>query len=270
MNAKVMKITPEIAKEMLEKNTNNRNISLKRVDMYADDMKRGEWQSNGEAICFNESGVLANGQHRLMAVVKSGCTVEMVVIFGVKDDVTLYDRGRNRSVSDAMTFSGMYATKLTCAMARLYLFSNQKSKANAFSEGRIREFHIKHKESISAVIGILGKGNGVKTNGRVNVKTGYFAAALLNAYEAGVPKEVLMRFVEIVKTGFYDRGSESAAVVIRNDILSENLTSRSIGSAEMSMYSVENAIRDFATGYRRKKTYRNTNTRVYGEENKDE
>lgn len=107
MRTKVMDITPDIAKEMLERNLNNRSVSPSRVDMYADDMARGEWQANGEAICFNESGNLINGQHRLMAVVirndiisgltkgrsladseKNSCMVENAI----KDFVTGYKR----------------------------------------------------------------------------------------------------------------------------------------------------------------------------------
>ena len=41
MNTKLMKITPEIAKEMLERNTKNRKVSMIRVLVYADDMARG-------------------------------------------------------------------------------------------------------------------------------------------------------------------------------------------------------------------------------------
>jgi len=41
MKTELMKITPEIAKEMLERNTHNRKISMVRVNVYADDMARG-------------------------------------------------------------------------------------------------------------------------------------------------------------------------------------------------------------------------------------
>jgi len=41
MKTELMKITPEIAKEMLERNTHNRKISMVRVNVYADDMAMG-------------------------------------------------------------------------------------------------------------------------------------------------------------------------------------------------------------------------------------
>ena len=41
MKTELMKITPEIAKEMLERNTSNRKVSMVRVNVYADDMARG-------------------------------------------------------------------------------------------------------------------------------------------------------------------------------------------------------------------------------------
>ena len=259
MNTKLMKITPEIAKEMLERNTKNRKVSMIRVLVYADDMARGGWQVNGEAICFNKSGQLINGQHRLMAIVKSGCTVEMVVVTGIEDDVTIYDRGRNRSASDALTLSGMYSTSYTVAIARLYLYENGGAKQSFYSESKIKQFHIDHAESLREVIDeIVGK----STKG-VNTRTAYFMTAILKAYENGVPKNTLKKFVQIVRTGFYEGENQSAAVIIRNDIISGALHGRSIAQSEQSSYMVENAIKDFAAGYVRKKTYKNTTTRVY-------
>lgn len=259
MKTELMKITPEIAKGMLESNTKNRKVSMVRVNLYADDMSRGGWQTNGEPICFNKSGQLINGQHRLMAVVKSGCTVDMVVVFDVDNDVTLYDRGRTRSASDAIALSGIYSTSKTASMARLYLYENTKNKAASYAESRIRDFHIEHADGIKKAIEIVGKN---KKKG-INSRTAYFMTAIMNAYECGVPEDTLNRFCKIVNTGFYESESEVAAVIIRNDMISGVMRGWTIADAARNSCMVENAIKDFAAGYLRKKTYKNSTARVY-------
>lgn len=69
ITAKVETITPDIAKTMLGENVNNRRISHDNVNMFAREMRNGEWRFNGEAIKFSKDGRLLDGQHRLLAVI---------------------------------------------------------------------------------------------------------------------------------------------------------------------------------------------------------
>lgn len=95
----VERITPEMAQTILNNHNNgNRNISDVTVRTYANAMRLGEWVLNGEPICFDTEGNLVNGQHRLAAIVKSGCTIEMFVCRGVSSkSFTTYDCGRART-----------------------------------------------------------------------------------------------------------------------------------------------------------------------------
>lgn len=101
----VVRMTPYMAREILKNNTNNRNVKRERVNLYASDMEKGRWQLNGESIVIDANGNLKDGQHRLMAVVKSQCTVPMIVVSGVDTDCNIYDRGSGRSVKDIMTIT---------------------------------------------------------------------------------------------------------------------------------------------------------------------
>ena len=57
IHAEMEIITPQIASEYLAKNTNNyRVLSKSKVDVYAEDMRNGNWQENGEGIAFGEDG----------------------------------------------------------------------------------------------------------------------------------------------------------------------------------------------------------------------
>ena len=57
-------VTPELAKELLKFNTQNyRVMEMSTAIKYAQDMKAGLWQRNGEPIIFSKKGIEENGQH---------------------------------------------------------------------------------------------------------------------------------------------------------------------------------------------------------------
>lgn len=107
METRVMQITPEIAKEMLEHNR-NRRVRDKHVANLAKMMERGKWVLSPDGISFDKAGNLINGQHRLMAVIKSGCTVMMVVTTGCDESaIGVIDQGKMRSKDDHMEMFAM-------------------------------------------------------------------------------------------------------------------------------------------------------------------
>jgi hypothetical protein len=66
-------ITPEIAKEFLEKNSDNRKVNNAKVTQYANDISSGNFLHCYSPIILGKNKRLIDGQHRLLAVVKSGC-----------------------------------------------------------------------------------------------------------------------------------------------------------------------------------------------------
>ena len=54
-------VTPDIAKQWLKQNTNNRKIKEAVVDAYAKDMLNGKWTINNDSITFDKNGILTNG-----------------------------------------------------------------------------------------------------------------------------------------------------------------------------------------------------------------
>lgn len=109
-------ITPELAKDLLVSNTDNRPIKLKIVDRYANDIKYDRWKENtGETIKISESGRILDGQHRLHAIIKAGTGVKFHLATGLNDSVfDVIDTGNNRSNSDIFHISGaLNATALS-------------------------------------------------------------------------------------------------------------------------------------------------------------
>ena len=102
MIVKTVFITPEMAREMLEKNTNNRKPNLREVDKWANEMKMGRWKLNGTTIIINDN-LLIDGQHRLMACVKAGVGFWTLVVCDASSDVfDTIDVGRKRRASDTL------------------------------------------------------------------------------------------------------------------------------------------------------------------------
>jgi hypothetical protein len=105
----VMTVTPQKALEWIEKNTSNRPLSHARIRQYVKDITDGNFGLTGEAIRFFEDGTLADGQHRLTAIVKACKSIETLVVFGLSKSVASYiDTGKSRTAGDVLCmFSGV-------------------------------------------------------------------------------------------------------------------------------------------------------------------
>ena len=104
ISATIEKITPKIAADYLEKNITNRRLDPVRIATYKEDILNGCWQLNGESIKFDCDGNMIDGQHRLMAIIKAGIPVQIVVMRDIDaSSVLTIDTGRNRTFSDFLT-----------------------------------------------------------------------------------------------------------------------------------------------------------------------
>ena len=104
---KTLDITPDMAAKMLELNSMNRNISQLNVTRYANDMASGAWDQNGETIKVAEDGTILDGQHRLWAIIESGVTVTMIVVYNVqKKAIGSIDSGIIRYFRDLLKIKG--------------------------------------------------------------------------------------------------------------------------------------------------------------------
>lgn len=120
-------VTPAMASDLLKSNTRNRSLSDRRVTEYARDMAAGRFLFNGEAIKVADTGAVLDGQHRLEAIVRSGATVEMLLITGLPEYTQdTMDTGRRRSAGDALTINGVaYGTNLAAIARRVWQWDRQ-------------------------------------------------------------------------------------------------------------------------------------------------
>ena len=70
MRTEYVTITPAMAKDMLLKNKINRDIKEYRITHWVWLMESQDWYTTHQGIAFYEDGTLADGQHRLLAIIK--------------------------------------------------------------------------------------------------------------------------------------------------------------------------------------------------------
>lgn len=108
INAKLVKVTPEIAMQLLSINVSNRPMNQKTVDYYSKQMKDGLWTLSGQTISVSDKNTLLDGQHRCAAVIKSGCTINFLISYGVPYESFLnYDMLRTRGLSDVFAIENI-------------------------------------------------------------------------------------------------------------------------------------------------------------------
>lgn len=104
-------ITPEKAEQYLKKNKRNRPINLTTVELYANDIRNGNWLFNHQGIAFNEKGELIDGQHRLEAIRMAKIPIMINVTTGLSDEkrngvivnvMDTVDRGRVRTIGQQL------------------------------------------------------------------------------------------------------------------------------------------------------------------------
>jgi hypothetical protein len=101
-------ITPEVAVTYLNQiHRNQRRVSQHRVDALAEDMTTGNWFDSNDGIAFDENGFLINGQHRLLAIVKSGIAQQFIVIRNLSEKAFFtMDRGVKRTAKHQLQTLG--------------------------------------------------------------------------------------------------------------------------------------------------------------------
>jgi hypothetical protein len=139
INFKKMLITPKLAKELLSKNNSNRRVSDTTVSLYANDMRDGRWKENtAEFIKIAEDGDILDGQHRLLAIIKSDTCVNFQVAYGVcKSVFDVLDTGKVRSSADVFSIEKIENFTIISAVIKGYLSlkNNNKADLNKSSKG---------------------------------------------------------------------------------------------------------------------------------------
>jgi hypothetical protein len=105
-------VSPEDAKNWLDNcNSGNRSVNQHRVTSYVNDILNSNWKEDtGECIKFSKKGKLLDGQHRLLAILKSGISINLHIASDLEDSIfNVIDTGKSRGGKDAMKIAGVSA-----------------------------------------------------------------------------------------------------------------------------------------------------------------
>lgn len=233
-------ITPAKAEQYLNRNTSNRKLRDGVVDKYAEDMRNGHWTECIVPIAFYANGDVADGQHRLWAIVESGITQRFFVLRNLSRDAGLnIDVGVPRTLVDNARISGMN-TELTnevLSVARATEFGKRVS--DAMPNSKKLEIVERHREAVFWAVKHGPRGR--------NIRNQCVLGAIARAWYHETDKEKLSRFCKVLTDGFADGDYESAAVALRNYLMvKKNAHLNQLFSDTFS--KVQNAIRAFMRG----------------------
>ena len=142
-------IGPDLAQQLLDNKLRTRSIRAGDLNRYAASMdgKDGKsWKSQASApICITEDGKLADGQHRMSAVVKSGKTVPFYIQMVKPDDIDVMDTGVRRTGADVVfqQFGDLPHEKARSFFTALLWAHTYDKKQYAFTLGRLTNDQVK-------------------------------------------------------------------------------------------------------------------------------
>jgi len=124
MKFETIKIGPEKAKKLLANQITNRPPKMNRVAQYAADMAAGRWSLTPQPVIILK-GKMSDGQHRMLAVIKSGVEVEFVVCYTDIDTTDDLDKGAVRKLSDVLKIKGYDKSRLVASIStKILMYKN--------------------------------------------------------------------------------------------------------------------------------------------------
>tara|TARA_R100001129_G_scaffold8574_1_gene6072 strand:- start:18 stop:884 length:867 start_codon:yes stop_codon:yes gene_type:complete len=140
----VEEITPEYAQEILDqKNNNNRTIKQTNLNRLVKAIDNDEWQVTNQGIAFDSEGNLLDGQHRLLAIVKTGQALKIMVARNMHPEIfNVVDTGTARMASDVLHISGCGNSSKTIAAAiKNYIFYKKYPSGSWSANGVTKPSH---------------------------------------------------------------------------------------------------------------------------------
>ena len=146
---RVVSMTPEIAADLLRRNSNNRPIREVITNNYLADMRSGKWKYAGDPIRLAEDGTLLDGQHRLtaMAAMPSGWSAPVLLIEGLPASTQLVmDQGRKRNPGQQLHLLGYVNAYHLASTVRVLIewrsgiMFRDTSQRSVVTTSRIQEF----------------------------------------------------------------------------------------------------------------------------------
>lgn len=213
-----MTITPEIARKMWETSKGNprfisdkKMVNSRKVDELCTVMRNGEWENDGSPIRFSVDGSLIDGHHRIAAIMKSGTTINSVIVESVpKSAEKTIDSNTSRA-----EYARLGVQRFAPAMIRLEKAMLEGGKPSlmdyvtpTYIDNQIKE-NIKYIQTISRL-------RGSESTGRKRyMQNSSFDCALLQALKSGVSERECEKIAYKISSGDIDFQTEAPLFKLR-------------------------------------------------------
>lgn len=163
METRLVLVTPELAAQWLASNTRNRKVVQSAVDAFVLLLKNGEFRVTHQGPAIAPDGTLLDGQHRLLAVVKSGISVLMNVSLDVPlsamEAIDTGGCGTRKpheviAIADGTRTDMLFRSTVNAAHRIVHGVSAQGSGRRKLTVADLREAIRVHGDSARSILGI--------------------------------------------------------------------------------------------------------------------
>lgn len=233
-------ITPAKAEAWLNKfNNGNRKLRPGVAEKYADDMRRGKWTACTVPIAFYEDGELADGQHRLWAVYESDMPQTFLVLRGLPRSAGLnIDTGLGRSIVDNAKISKAddgLSTRLVAAARAIESGgpADRSTQSYAAKLELVQQHRAAAEFAVSCVKPVRLLCNAV------------VMGAVGRAWYHEKDHNKIRRFCDVLASGMSEGMHESAAIALRNYLLSKGALAATSALWSDTFVKAQNCIQYF-------------------------
>lgn len=225
--AQFIEITPSIANYMLQKNPDNRDDKSFLVTRIANTIENDTFECNGESVVISSCGHLNDGQHRLMAVVRTGKSIKTLVAFGLPRATreSIDSTQSSRSAADYLKMQGVSNPGDVSRIASvLRLVDVQGSYVGSMIQlsTETAAYGLEHLEEIEAATKVVTKAGG---RSLLNYQS---ICALYVLFSRAAGEDLARQFIMRLQSGA-GLAATSPIYVLRERLLRAKISARSTG-----------------------------------------
>jgi len=236
-------VTPAKAESWLNLNKSNRRLRTGVVEKYAQDMRNGAWTFCPEPISFFDDSELADGQHRLWAIIESGMTVKCVIVRGLcRNDGMNINRGLARTLVDNARMTGSDTGLTNTLVSTCRGIAEGDALRVAISDAQKLAYVERHRDEAQWAI--------ARVRHVRHLCNGPVLCAIARAHLVEKDEDRLTRFCTVLVNGFMEGESESAAIAMRNYLLSKAGVATLANNWRDTFLKAQNAVAYFMRGKR--------------------
>lgn len=207
MKADFKTVTPAMAEYYLSKNVINRKVNEVAVRNYHKLITSGNFFPTHQGIAFYKDGTLADGQHRLLAIIKANKTVKLLVTTGLdKEAAVAIDVHRKRTMVDGLKISGISD----------WVDNRHIAIANLIAGGR----RLNQPETVEFLEHIEESARFATTHlnaSKRHLMNASIHSAVAMAHFYGEEPDDLARFCQIFVSGLASEARDSAIIKLRDE-----------------------------------------------------